>query len=214
MRNENDLSDFIWAACASSEWFKSFVLNFFFPNRFTPDEIRNIEIEREKSIGVGRPDFYFQDKNGLTYYIENKIGDENHHFDQYTKKSPSKEEREAGFTDPDKLGYIANYEISEEGYVTHTWEEFYDSLHNEFKTIDDLVEKSLMEGICAYIQNVCCIFKATKPMDYNAIQSVITFMNIASKVVKQDTVDYTIEVYKDYSKCYSFGTLSRLLSKT
>lgn len=59
MGKENDLSDIVWTACVASLPFKRFLINFFFPKRFTDDEIRNIGVEREKSVGVGRPDFFF-----------------------------------------------------------------------------------------------------------------------------------------------------------
>ena len=55
------------------------------------------------------------------YLVENKIYDQNHHFDQYISTFGIPAER---------LGYISNYPMVEAGCTVHTWDEFYHHLQH------------------------------------------------------------------------------------
>ena len=193
LRNENDLSDITWAMCESSAKFNSDFVKFFFADV----DAKNIYLEREKSNDDSRPDFYFE-CNELTYLIECKIYDTNHHFDQYIKKFKIK---------PEQLGYITNYQHIEEGYVVHTWTELYQYLENH---IPNNKERDLWQGYLDYLKEVCNIYIPTKPMKLEGMHSLYTFYKSLDEVFCCDEENYKSYLYD--SKRDTHGGGNRYLS--
>ena len=154
MGKENDLSDVTWAMLQTSDTFFNAFLDFFFPQVAFSGVIN---MEREKSEDDSRPDFHFI-YNGDTYVIENKIYDQNHHFEQYTSTFG---------VSPERLGYITNYPMEHKPYIVHTWKEFYCYLGQQ-KVPD--AEQNLWRGYLSYIKNVCSIEIFTKPMNLDHTQ--------------------------------------------
>lgn len=178
-RSENDLSDVTWTMCQTSDRFQRAFLQFFFP--CLPDNCGEIWIGREDSKDDSRPDFIFY-HNDETYLIENKIGDKNHHFEQYVKTFK---------IEPSHLGYIANYPIVKDGFDTHTWRELYFYLN---KRVPD-EEKQLWEAYLEYIKDVCCIFISHNPMNLQGMFSLYTFYRCLDDVFVFDNKVFTSSLY-------------------
>ena len=172
--SENDLSDIIYAACSASLQFKRCFVNFFFPEIGNTD---SIFIEREVVKGDSRVDFLFEHGN-IRYIIEDKIDDKNHHFGQYDV---------AYNVNPNNFGYIVNYhhiehegktkaELLKEGYKIKTWEEFYKYLI-DYKGRDDV-----FEPIVTYIKSVCSIIVSKDKMNFTALNTLPTFLNMMKQI--------------------------------
>ena len=160
MRKENDLSDITYAMCESNIVFRQFFLDFFFP--FAHLIAEKVEIAREHSHALGRPDFWITRRDtGEVFIVEVKIWDGNHHFDQYFGIL---RDRNNGCADFDSvcvwqhLGYIANYEINEAngksivdlGCNVTTWMKFVNRLE-QYHSFND----SLIESYVRYVKAVC-----------------------------------------------------------
>ena len=193
-RNENDLSDITWAMCQTSESFKEDFLKFFFPEI----DIKAItEFVREKIAGDSRADFCIK-IGGMTYIIECKIGDTNHHFEQYC----------AAFEIPrERLGYITNYNLSKSGFVTKTWSGLFDCLEKR-DLPENSIEKYLYNGYLAYLKNVCSIVKINKLMNINGMYDLYCFSEVLKSVLDRETDGYKLGIgtrdLKDWSAGYNF----------
>ncbi|GIV41400.1 MAG: hypothetical protein KatS3mg034_0710 [Vicingaceae bacterium] len=177
--SENDLSDITWALCLSSHSFQSLFLNFFFENT----EFSNItKFEREASKGNSRVDFLIEN-NGEIYLIECKIYDTNHHLEQYTYDFGIRNER---------LGYITNYKMRQNGFSVKTWEEFYDYLTDNLNLPESESEKALWKGYLNYLKSVCGIVKITKKMDLKGMYSLYSFMELLKKLVNRKESDFEL----------------------
>ncbi|MCX8080292.1 MAG: hypothetical protein N3F09_03540 [Bacteroidia bacterium] len=181
-RSENDLSDITWALCLTSHSFQSLFLKFFFPDT----EFLNItRFEREKSECDSRPDFLIEN-NGLIYLIECKIYDRNHHFEQYasTFKIPN-----------ERLGYITNYKMTQDGFSVKTWEELYDHVTNNLPESEN--EKALWTGYLKYLKSVCGIIKITKKMDLKGMYSLYLFTELLKKLVNRTETNFELRYYSN-----------------
>lgn len=206
-RSENDLSDITWALCLSSHSFQTLFLNFFFPD----SEFLNItRFEREKSEGDSRPDFLIEN-DGIIYLIECKIYDRNHHFDQYTST----------FNIPNnRLAYITNYKMTQNGFVVKTWEDFYDYVTNNLPESEN--EKALWTGYLKYLKSVCSIIKITKKMDLKGMHSLYSFTELLKKLVNRTETEFelrsnsnkTTQGVNGISGCYFEIKYSKDLIKT
>lgn len=181
-RSENDLSDITWALCNASHSFQTIFLKFFFPTV----EFTNItQFEREKSEDDSRPDFLIVNNN-LIYLIECKIYDRKHHFEQYTKIFDVLN---------DQLGYITNYQMRQEGFVVHTWEELFDEINKNFPNNE--IEAELWRGYSIYLKNVCSIIKITKKMDLKGMHSLYSFNEIIKKLSNSKEAEYELSYYSN-----------------
>jgi len=179
--------------CKTSKSFQTSFLKFFFP-KATFDDIT--KFEREHADGDSRPDFYIKNGND-EYLIEVKINDRNQHFGQYDGTFKIGKER---------LGYITNYQMKQEGYEVHTWEEFYDFL---FKALPDIEEeKKLWQAYLDYLKNVCRIIKMTKKMNLDGMYSLFEFYDaLSKKILNVDTDQYHIEPYESEKDTHNGGNL-------
>ncbi len=84
--NENALSDIIASTCNVCYNFKKLLLDFFYPGENLID-ICSSEIEREvwSDDSEVRFDLYFSTNNNIQYIIENKIFNNNDHYNEYCK---------------------------------------------------------------------------------------------------------------------------------
>lgn len=178
-KSENDLSDITWTMCQTSERFQLVFLRFFFP--WLKKDCANVYIFREKSKDDSRPDFVFEYRNEK-YVIENKIGDQKQHFEQYLRTFK---------IEANNLGYIANYTIVKSGFVTHTWKELYLFLQQNIPE----EEKTLWEAYLQYLKNVCYIYLPTKPMDLKGMNSLYTFYRCLDDVFAFDNEYFHSELY-------------------
>ena len=192
MRNENDLSDVTWAMLQASDTFLDAFLSFFFPGV----AFSEVYIEREKSEDDSRPDFHFQYK-GSIYVVENKIYDQNHHFEKYTSTFN---------VSPDRLGYITNYPMKHKPFIIHTWTEFYCYLKK--KKVPQ-AERNLWDGYLSYIKNVCSIEIFTKPMNLDGMYSLYEFYNVLDEVFALDTEEYSSQVYNSNYDTHQGGNTFR-----
>lgn len=185
---ENDLSDITWAVCQSSDTFQQLFLRFFFPNV----EFNNIRsFTRELKKDDSRADFVIEN-NGLTYVIECKISDKNHHFEQYIETYNIEKEQ---------LGYIVNYSLLKEGYMVKTWEQFHDFIKDHIPCNED--ESILCEGYLEYLRNVCGIIKITKKMELKGIYSLYCLNVMLKSVINRSTADFTLSYYNtDFKESY------------
>lgn len=120
--------------------------------------------------------------NEEIYLIENKIGDKNHHFEQYIKTYK---------IEPSHLGYIANYPIAKEGFETHTWRDLYIHLSNNIPN----EENALWMAYLKYIKDVCSIFITDKPMNLQGMFSLYTFYRCLDEVFIFDTYAFRSALY-------------------
>ena len=187
---ENNLSDITYTMCMSSEYFKEMFLKFFFPEVKFEDEV----IEREWAEGDCRPDFYIRN-NGITYLVECKIWDRNHHFEQYVKRF--------GIL-PAQLGYITNYKMFKKGFIVKTWTEFYNYLLDKSAPKDD---KDLIDGYCEYLSKVCSINNITSKMTLEGMNSLYTFYNSLSGIVSANTGTFESSEYDSRRDTNSGGNV-------
>ncbi len=187
LRSENNLSDITWAMCETSETFKSAFVKFFFP-WVDPSMVY---LEREKSDNDSRPDFFFN-YQGETFLIENKIGDKSHHFEQYLKTFK---------INAKQLGYITNYPLKKDGFVIHTWNEFY----NYVNSIVPPSESSLWNGYLNYLKNICSIFDTKCPMNLDGMFSLYTFYRSLEEVISHDNEIYDSCLYDSKQDTHGGG---------
>lgn len=208
---ENDLSDVTYAMCEASRAFKQFFLDFFF-GRGTLDA-STATINREYSEAWGRPDFLIR-AGDVTYIVEVKIWDGNHHFEQYFNILSGKLPDEGADANEEenrkiwnRLGYIANYdtikdvpvktsdgEIVEASKLCHvaTWKEFV----AEFEKYDGLNDP-MIRAYVGYVRNVCPFddFKLqlwvegerqkAAPFDFTMIRDVLNGIKDAIKLAQE-----------------------------
>lgn len=190
--HENDLTDVTWALCLSSEFFRDKFLSFFF-DKIDSGKVLSIQREvpdiKDKD---SRVDLFIQMKGDeMPYLIEVKIGDENHHFDQYCK---------AYDIPANRLGYIANYTVNQEGFEVKTWTKLYNKLIDLLPEINDREESLLIQGYLEYVKSVCGIYDL-KPMNIKDFQSVFSLNVILERIVQNETPNYRTQYYSDkYSK--------------
>jgi hypothetical protein len=177
VNKENNLSDVTWSMCQASEAFCGLFLRFFFPV-VEFNDIRRFE--REVSNNDSRVDFAI-DNGCTTYLIECKINDQNHHFEQYTN---------AYGIPPERLGYIVNYNMKQEGFDVKTWEQLYDYL--EKNPPDNESEKILFEAYLEYLKGVCGIIKITKKMDLQGIHSLYGFNQVLKSLINRETGNFSL----------------------
>ena len=180
-RKENSLSDITWCMCEASEKFKKDFLHFFFPNK-TFDKIE--EFCREYTYDDSRPDFYIK-SGGEVFLIEVKIGDMNHHFQQYENTFQIEKEN---------LGYITNYTHYERGFQVKTWKQFYVYLENEIENLQDVEEIHLYKAYLLYLKNVCSIVIIKEKMNLQGSYNLYSFNEILKEVLESKTGQYQLSV--------------------
>lgn len=192
-RKENDLSDFTWAMCQASPYFKSVWIHFIFDYLdLNPNDIEYIEREVPDTNNSGsRVDFLLTKTSGEKYLIEVKLYDTNHHFGQY----------EAAYNVEQKqLGYITNYPHNEPGYYVKNWRDFYNVLlAQEGKVPEE--EWHLISAYCEYLKNVCGFIMITEVMDLQKMTSLYDLTIILREIVEKDLSCEWIEV-KNWNTSY------------
>lgn len=185
-RKENDLSDITWAMCQASTNFKKTFISFFFPELKNESLLDIVDIQREIAENDSRPDFIFE-CDGKKYLIENKIWDNNHHFEQYNKtySIPAKQ-----------LGYITAYPMHKDGFNVYTWRDMFKYLKDNLP----LEEAALWNGYLDYIQQVCNIFYTEKPMNLDGMFSLFTFFNSLDKIFEISEKDYHSTLYPGFQR--------------
>lgn len=177
LRNENDLSDITWAMCQTSKAFRTLFIKFFFPE----ESFDEVDLQREVADDDCRPDFLFYSQ-GKTFLIECKIGDRNHHFDQYIKHYGIPKEQ---------LGYITNYPLIQDGFRLHTWAEFYNSVEKNIP----MEEETLWKGYLQYLKSVCNINIFRTPMNLDGMFSLYIFYKLLDDVFTFNTNDFSTQLY-------------------
>lgn len=183
-RNENDLSDITWAMCRSSDRFMAAFLRFFFGEGI---DICGIErFERECCETGGRADFLIEMRSGERFVVECKIYDQNHHFGQYEEVFGIK---------PSHLGYITNYNLRQEGYTIHTWEELCNHLQVEMPNNE---EREMWAGYIAYVKNICSIIQFNDKMALDThLYSLYQFMEELKRLVTRQYDQYDLSYYSN-----------------
>jgi hypothetical protein len=186
--SENDLSDFTWCVCETNESFRILFLKFFFPDV----EFKKIsKFNREFSKDNSRADFLITN-DGIDYVIECKIGDRNHHFEQYLNSYDLSN---------DRLGYIVNYSFTKQGFSVKTWTEFYDYLISNLPSNNE--EKEIFESYLEYLKNTCGIIKIDTKMDLKGINSLYSFNMVLKSVISKEKEDYKLSYYNtDFKESY------------
>lgn len=200
MCKENDLSDIIWAMCKASSSFQKLFLNFFFGKVIDDKTIESIDREvSDDNDGSFRVDFLIRVRGEETYIIENKIYDQNHHFEDYVK---------AYGVEKENFGYITNYSFKKEGYSVKHWSDFYSKLCSHIEEENSEEEKKLMIGFKNYLQSVCNIIKIEKKMELKSVYSMFELFAIIAQCINQENENYCICEYNRGSRniwngCYS-----------
>lgn len=178
---ENDLSDITWAFANSDQSFKIIFMKFFFPDFGEDGEIA-LEFIREFSNGDSRPDLYIKtDKQ--EYIIEVKIYDRSHHFEQYIKAFPNA-----------KRGYIANYSLQKkDGFVTKTWQEFYNYLLKLDKNSGINLES--LSLYLHYLKSTCSLMEIQK-INLQSAHTLLSFEKLIENAIGSNPYYNFFEVYK------------------
>jgi len=168
---EPKLSDMIWVMCSTSELFKKIFLEYCFEKEISVEG----EIIREYNKNGSIPDFYFMDRNGIEYIIENKIFDRGDHFEQYTNEFPNA-----------IRAFIANYSVPEHtGWYIKTWKDFIIELDKIIcNNKSDKEEICLMESFVLYLKSVNYFWEA-KTMNFSHLSSLNDFYGIISEIIEQ-----------------------------
>lgn len=182
--SENSLSDVTWAMCRSSDRFMAVFLQFFFGEEMN---IRDITcFERERCKPGGRADFLVEMHGCERFVIECKIYDQNHHFGQYEKVFG---------IESSHLGYITNYNLRQEGYTIHTWEELCDYLQTK---IPDGEERETWSGYITYVRKVCSIIQFNDKMALDThLYSLYQFMEELKRLVTRQYDQYDLSYYSN-----------------
>lgn len=155
---ENDLSDVTFAMCEADPLFKQFFLDFFFGDQRLV--AGSCTISREVSYDGSRPDIVIQDVQHGVYFVEVKIWDCNHHFNQYSDtlvKQCGVRKEDAH----DHFGYISAYVIQSEensfvkmknGGRVKTWKDLFEALER-YSYFDNIHVRAYAE----YVKRVCAI---------------------------------------------------------
>ena len=104
LRNETHLSDLTFTAMDILPFKKDFVQFFFNELPLDPDEEITVSREFTLSSGDGQPDLVFRG-HSWDLVVENKLGDQKYHFDQYGKTPLSKSRSLP------RIGLIANHTV-------------------------------------------------------------------------------------------------------
>lgn len=195
---EPDLCDITWAVCETSSSFQYLFLRFFFPT-IELDKINSFTREFKKDDS--RADFLINN-NTQTYVIECKIYDKKHHFEQYVKTYNISN---------NQLGYIVNYQLSKDGFIVKTWEEFNDYITNNLP--DNQEELELYNGYLEYLRSVCGIIKIKTKMELKGIFSLYNFNIVFRSVINRESNDYLLSYYNtDFKESY-YGYKFKVESK-
>ena len=187
-RNENDLSDVTWSMVQASPYFKEQWLHLFFPHL----DIKSVDsIEREvwdNKNHESRADFVIRTLDGTTYVIEIKKGDTNHHFGKYEVDYDIPKER---------LGYIVNYPLTQDGYDVKQWYSFHEKLKTELNSVPDDNERELIAGYTEYLKNVCCIMEIEHLVDIYKMSGLYGLTLMFKKIIEDVNEDYETRPYRD-----------------
>ncbi len=197
-RNETHLSDLTFTALELIPEFKKDFLHFFFPDLSFKDE-DEIAVYREFSLGSsnGQPDLVFQSRN-WDAIVENKLWDQNYHFDQYGAKpiSPRK---------PTHTGLIANHSVQRppaaSKWQIREWRNFLVAFEcKKYPRYDGVFVAYL-----AYVKRICKMteFKNFQ-FDPSSLFALTHFVRMAESALKVSTPD-TYRITVQTSKKGNFG---------
>ena len=98
---------------------------------------------------------------------------------------------------------VANYTImqpqQDKTYQIRTWDNFYKRLENI--QVEDIQEKSLIDGYRIYVKNVCNIINFSKPMNIDGIYSLYELMELLNKLCNREEDSFSISVYNQDRTC-------------
>jgi hypothetical protein len=168
---ETKLSDIIWTMCSTSEMFMNIFLEFCFNKNISVEG----EIIREYFKNGSIPDFYFKDKDGHEYIIENKIYDHGDHFSQYINEFPNA-----------ARAFIANYiEPEHKGWFIKYWKDFIKYLENKLNVNKSNSEEfDLIQSFVLYLKSITFYLEA-KTMNFSNLSSLSSFYGIISELIEQ-----------------------------
>ncbi len=193
LNDENSLSDITWAMANSDSKFMEIFMDQFSFN-FKIDEPWNMY--RESSEGDCRPDFRIEQAD-KQFIIENKIYDQNDHFEQYATKFPKAE-----------LGFIANYRAPAEtaqkySFKCVTWEDFIRVLSREYAEAKDDQEdvgSVMCQAYIGYVKEVCGIVDM-KDMRFDNIVSLFYFAKVIKQTIQSSVQGYECWLYNQGKSC-------------
>lgn len=191
--NENCLSDITYAmAKTDTNFMKVFMGQFDFDFKID----KPWEMYREYTADSCRVDFGIE-QNGKLFIIENKINDQNNHFEQYRNCQK--------FFEAER-GFIANYRIDDElakkyGFTCVTWGDFIKVLESAVTKEDDVNESATMyRAYIAYVRKVCEIIDM-KDMRLDNIVSLYYFNNIIKQTIQSPGNGYDYWLYNQGKAC-------------
>jgi hypothetical protein len=145
LRNETHLSDITYSAIEVIPEFKKDFVHYFFSDLNTDEDI---EVRREFALpgNDGQPDLVFSGES-WDLIVENKIWDENYHFDQYGK-APLYPQKPIP-----RVGLIANRHVGgvPQNWKFRQWAEFVDHFRNK----DYGRYGALFEAYLTYVREIC-----------------------------------------------------------
>ena len=195
LRKEPALSDITYTALETIPGFKKDFVRFFHPKL---DCDGDIEVFREFRLKAGgQPDFVLQRGNSWDLIIENKIWDDNYHFDEYGK-SPLRDEA------PTKLGLIAVIKVPpppNSSWATRQWADFVD--YFEHKDYGPYTE--VFKAYLSYVRKVCNMAEFEKFKIYpESLPALTSFSKMIQRTLEASSTDlYKIKVREVHK--WNFG---------
>jgi hypothetical protein len=162
---------------------------------FDLDFSRPVEIEREYPLGDGsRVDLAFlQDDGDSIYLLENKIYDQDYHF-EYEMTPVGKKAKALGLVSAHKV--LASHS---EKWKVLTWNQVVGKLKTERFT----EAQPLVDAFCKYIERVCQMLKIERIDTLGAqLQSLFFFCNLARAIIEEHkSANYDCKLYPAGRSC-------------
>jgi hypothetical protein len=196
LRKETALSDITYAALETIPGFKTDFAQFF--HRSIPCG-GDIEVFREYRLkSGGQPDFVFQLGKSWDLIVENKIWDENCHFDEYGV-SPIRDRI------PTKVALIAVRQIQAPPHCAHweirTWAEFLERFEQQQYDTYTVLFKAYLK----YARKVCSMAEFEKfKIDANAMGQLTQLSRMIERALNSSPTGLYKIIVKEEHK-YNFG---------
>jgi hypothetical protein len=194
LRNETDLSDVTYSALQVIDEFKKDFVRYFF--HFNTDKDISVIREFPMPSGDGQPDFVFSAES-WDLIVENKIWDENYHFDQYGTTPLG-----AGRPLP-HVGLIANHRVSgmPRNWKFREWTEFVD----DFSTKDYGPFRAVFDAYLTYVREICNVAEFKKfTLDSKSLLGLTHFVRTAERALRNiSSTSYEVTVKPTHK--WSFG---------
>lgn len=197
--HENNISDIMWCIFKIVPSFKYDFLKFF---DIELNDNKPLDIQREVSTDVGRPDFVFYVGRKIIFILEVKLNDRNYHFEQY---------KNAFVNDNPKIGILTNHFLDIDSYENgkklgwhiRTWQ----SLVNFLLQRNYDSYQCVIDSFLCYLRKVCNIIEyIDMQFDPQILYSVFVLVEVCKKIIyKNKSSLYEVTLYSSQQRAFGEG---------